>query len=379
MIRAYLDNNATTRLAPEAFEAMTPYLTDRYLNPSSAAGQILDQGDPALDARRAIARLLGDGDLTAQVVLTSGASEANSWVLSTASVGDDLYVSATEHPSVLAAARAAEARGSRVIWLPVTSEGVCDLEALAIYLKPEAKLVCLMAANNETGVLQPVDEATRIIRALAPNTLVHVDATQALGRCPVGLGQADTLSLSAHKFHGPKGIGALVMRPGLNLGPLIHGEQDDGRRGGTVNVPAAAGLAEAARLALEGLDRMDETAAMRDRFEALLKGRLPGIRINGAGAPRLPNTSSLVIPDLDATDAVDRLALEGVVVANGSACSSGSPAPSHVLTAMGLTYAEARSTLRVSLSRETTWPELELAADAIAGLALEHARTAALG
>lgn len=379
MIRAYLDNNATTRLAPEALEAMTPYLTDRFLNPSSAAGQILDQGDPGLDARRAIARLLGDVDLAAQVVLTSGASEANSWVLSTACAGDELYVSATEHPSILAAARAAEARGSRILWLPVTPEGVCDLEALTARLQPEAKLVCLMAANNETGVLQPVDEAAQIIRALAPNALIHVDATQALGRCPVGLGQADTLSLSAHKLHGPKGIGALVMRPGLNLRPLIHGEQDDGRRGGTINAPAAAGLAEAARLALEGLDRMGETGAMRDRFEALLKATLPGVRVNGAGAPRLPNTSSFIIPGLDAVDAVDRLALDGVVVANGSACSSGSPAPSHVLTAMGLTYAEARSTLRVSLSRETRWPELALAAEAIADLAREHARTAAFG
>ena len=375
MIRAYLDNNATTRLAPEALAAMTPYLTDHFLNPSSRAGQILGMGDPGGDARRAVAALFGDVDAAAGVVITSGASEANSWAVASATIDGEpgrLAISAIEHPSINEAARACEMRGWVVDVLPVDASGHLQVAAAQRIIRSDTRLVCAMAANNETGVVQPLRELGAAVRAIAPGAHIHVDVTQAVGRLSLDLwgdlAEADTLALSAHKFGGPKGVGALFARPSVKLRPLIHGHQEDGLRGGTPDPAGAAGLAAAATQARAALLRASAVAALRDHFEAELRARLPQVRINGSGAPRLPNTSSIIVPGLDATEAVDQLAAQGICIATGSACTSGSPAPSHVLIAMGVAYDDARSTLRISLSPDTTIDEINLAGEAIVRL-----------
>lgn len=375
-VRAYLDNNATTRLASEALAAMTPFLTDLYFNPSSAAGESFGLDRPLMEARRAVARLLGASNGEQDVVLTSGASEANSWAVHAATTGrapGHIVSTAIEHPSLLAALDAARNLSWTVELAQPDPAGRVSAEAVAALLRPDTALVSVMLANNETGVLQPVAEIGLAIRAACPQAIFHVDATQALGRIEVSqddqLALADLVSVSAHKFHGPKGVGALLTMDAANLPPLIHGAQERGRRGGTPDPAAAAGLAVAARMAKERLPQMVHVEALRDRFERALLDRLPKVRIVGASTARLPNTTCFVTPGLEASAAVEALALQGVILATGSACTSGSSAPSHVLTAMGIGYDEAKSALRVSLSHETSWTELEATVDAMAALA----------
>ncbi|HEX5184968.1 MAG TPA: cysteine desulfurase family protein [Allosphingosinicella sp.] len=367
-MRAYLDNNATTRLAPEALSAMTPFLTEIYLNPSSTAGELLGAARPLADARNSLARLLGAPELGHCFVLTSGASEANSWAVHAASFGrppGHMVSTAIEHPSMISALEACRAAGWAVDLARPEQSGRVSPEAMAVLVRPETSFVSVQYANNETGVIQPVAEISAVIRDRCPQALFHVDATQALGRIPLSLdsalGMADLVSLSAHKFHGPKGIGALFVADCVRLSPLIHGGQEDGRRGGTPDVAAAAGLAAAASIALERLPRMEAVSRKRDRFEHKLAQQFGDVRILGSDADRLPNTSAFVLPGIDATAIVEALASRGVVIATGSACTSGSPSPSHVLLAMGVGYDEAKSALRVSLSHETNDEELDLA------------------
>lgn len=366
MIRAYLDNNATTKPASAVVEAMMPYLTDLYLNPSSVAGKVHGADSAIPSAKRAIATLMGNVDLAPRFVLTSGASEANSWVFDAATrvtTPRHIVISAIEHPSVLAAARAAGDRGHRLDIVPVDQNGLVQLEALADWLMPETALVSIMLANNETGAIQPIERLTKMIRSRAPSAWIHSDMTQAVGKIPVdleALDEIDLVSLSAHKFHGPKGMGALFIRDGLTLEPLVHGEQEDGMRGGTLNAAAAAGLASSADIAGHRLSDMERVEAQRNTFESRLMSGLEGVSINAKAVRRLPNTSSITIDGVDANDLVDMLAIRGICIASGSACSAGSDAPSHVLTAMGLPFDRARSTIRISLSRETTDFEIEL-------------------
>lgn len=374
-LRAYLDNNATTRLAPEAFAAMTPYLTEVFLNPSSAAGDLLGASRPLADVRRALARLLGAADLCDRFLLTSGAAEANSWAVHAATTDRapaHLLSTAIEHSSLLAALEARRRSGWLVDLAAPDAQGVVGPGQLAPLLRPDTALVSVMLANNETGIVQPVAALADLVRARAPCALLHVDATQAVGRVPIDLvgelGDVDLLSLSGHKLHGPKGVGALFVREGLEVPALIYGAQEGGRRGGTSNAAAAAGLAVAADLARAGLSGMDAVAALRDRFERDMTAARPGLLVLGRAALRLPNTSAVTLPGLDADRAVEDLALQGIVVASGSACTSGALGPSHVLTAMGVSYEAARSTLRISLSRETTPQEVDLVVQAIAEL-----------
>lgn len=376
MMKAYLDNNATTRPFPEVVEAMRPYWTDLYVNPSSVVGRMMGI-DCAIDnAKRALGQLLGGVDLANCVHLTSGASEANSWALAGALEGcarAHIVVSAIEHPSLLAACDAARRAGHAVTPVTVTHEGVVDCVAFEAALEPETRIVSVMLANNETGAIQPLARLASILRAKAPQAILHCDATQAVGRVPVDLlevlSEVDLLSLSAHKFHGPMGVGALFIRPGVTIAPLIHGGQERGLRGGTLNAGAAAGLAAACRIARERISEWPRQQARRDNFERALRQVIPAVSINAANASRLPNTSSITIPGLDAADLVDALALQGICIAMGSACSAGSDAPSHVLTAMGLSQAQARSTIRISISQETTQAELDTALSAIVAAA----------
>jgi cysteine desulfurase len=375
-LRAYLDNNATTGLAPEALAAMIPYLTDIYLNASSIAGEIYGAARPLADAKRALASLFDDEASAGRFFLTSGASEANSWALHSATAdraAGHLISTAIEHPSLLNGLEVKAQQGWAVSLAQPDNNGRVAPSAVAALLRSDTALVSVMFANSETGVLQPVAEIATAVREACPSALVHVDATQAVGRVPLSLlgnlVDADLISISAHKFHGPKGCGALFAAEDVELPALVHGSQQDGYRGGTPDTAAAAGLAEAARLARLGLRNMTHVAALRDKFEQRLAERMPLIRILGSDTDRLPNTSNFLIPGCNAQHLVERLALEGIVIAAGSACTSGDTGPSHVLTAMGVGYENAKSALRVSLSAETKEAELDLALAAI----FEHA------
>ena len=331
-----LDANATEPLRPEAREAVLAAL-DLPGNPSSvhaggrAARRVLE------DARARVAARFGARPQ--DVVFTSGGTEANALAVRGLSAGRGVLVGATEHPAVLRAAPDAAL-------LPVLADGRLDLEALEAALADGGPaLVCLMAANNETGVLHPLAEASAICRR--HGALLHVDAVQAAGRVPVSLEGADSLAISGHKMGGPKGAGALLLRPGLDPAPILAGGgQERGRRGGTEPLPAIAGLAAAA-----GAARPEDAArlaALRDAIEAGIASLAPEARFPGQGAPRLPNTTSILLPGVAAETQVIALDLAGVLVSAGAACSSGKVGASHVLAAMGL-GPDAACAIRVSL------------------------------
>ncbi|MBZ9724855.1 cysteine desulfurase [Mesorhizobium sp. CO1-1-11] len=363
-ITAYLDNNATTRPHPEVMEALRYYQETLFLNASSTAGELLGAARPLKDARIAVLDLLGGSEDADKIVLTSGASEANSWVMFGAlTPGSHAVVSATEHSSILSAARSAQGRGHHVDVLQVNQQGLVESQSLAAALRPDTRLVSIHLANNETGVIQPLATLAALVRRLSPAALLHTDATQAVGRVPIdlsgALAEVDLLSFSAHKFHGPKGIGGLFIRGGVSMNALISGEQENGLRGGTSNVPGAAGLAASARLAIAGLDQMAAVAQLRDELEARLVALRPDATVHSRKTPRLPNTTSISFPRLLAEDVIEQLALHGICIATGSACSAGATAPSHVLTAMGVSPDDARATLRFSLSVKTTQDEID--------------------
>ena len=335
----YLDANATEPLRPEARRAAVAAM-DVAGNPSSvhadgrAARRVLEDARDSLASRFRVE--------PADVVFTAGGTEANALALAGLGRGRRVLVGATEHAAVQAAAPAGAER------VPVRADGTVDLQALATLLAADGRpaLVCLMAANNETGVLHPLREAAALCRARG--ALLHVDAVQAAGRVALDAGLADSVALSGHKLGGPAGAGALLLRPGLHLPPLVAGGgQERGRRGGTEPLPAIAGLAAAARVATpEAAVRL---AALRDRVEAGVLALAPEAVVVGADAPRMPNTSCLLLPGVPAEAQVIALDLAGVRVSAGAACSSGKVARSHVLAAMGLGAAAAGCAIRVSL------------------------------
>ena len=351
----YLDYNATAPIKPEVVTAVSETMMLAG-NPSSVHGFGRDVRKRIEDAREQIAALIGCSP--PELVFTAGGTEANNTALSGAG-RRVLIVSAIEHPAVL---RTAEAVAEKHIVLPVDGEGLLDLgkldKALAAH-GPEA-LVSVMLANNETGVIQPVAEIAA--RARDKGALVHCDAVQAPGRIPVsfaGLG-VDMMSIAAHKFAGPKGIGALVVRSGLEIAPLIHGGgQERGLRGGTENAAGIVGFGTAAQLAQGDLARAGEIAALRDRMESRLRETEPDVVIFSQGAERLPNTSCLTMPGVQSETQVMGLDLAGVAVSAGSACSSGKVEPSHVLRALGAADAVGGCAIRVSLGWATTEEETE--------------------
>ncbi|MEW6168756.1 MAG: cysteine desulfurase family protein [Pseudomonadota bacterium] len=368
----YLDNNATTRPAPEVIDAMAACLARDWGNPSSSHAVGQDAKRVLGEARSAVAALLGAHPV--EVVFTSGATEANQWVLEGASAALDgkpplLLLSAIEHSAQLKAARRLAQNGrARLELMPVDRDGRVDLAAAARLIAPGVRLVSLMAANNETGVVQPVAEVAAL--AKAAGALFHIDATQAIGKLPFDFAHcgADLVSLSAHKVHGPKGIGALLVRKGLVWPALLSGSQERARRGGTENLPGIAGFGAAARLAAARLRADGEhLSLLRGRLEQGLQARLP-VRVFGAGAARLPNTLSLRIGTLDADLVLARMEQAGFIAASGSACSAGGNEPSHVLTAMGIPPEEARGAIRLSLSRDNTIAEIDALLERLPGL-----------
>ncbi len=349
----YLDNNATTALAPAALDAMLPYLTTEYANPSSASEAGASVKKALGDARVAVAKLLGASP--AELIFTSGATESNHTAilgaLSLAKGKRHLITSQVEHPSVLLMCQQLERLGIEVSYLSVDEAGRLDLDELRAIIRPDTALVSLMWANNETGVLFPVVEAAAI--AHAAGAFFHTDATQAIGKltidaCASGV---DFLSCSAHKIHGPKGVGALFVRKSINLPPLFHGHQERGRRGGTENVPAIVGFATATRLLTNIEDDARYMMELRDRFEQGLLAFMPCARIHGQEAARLPNTSNVGFIALDGEELLYRLEQEGITAAVGAACAAGGQEPSHVLTAMGFSKTAVLSSLRFSFGR----------------------------
>ncbi len=358
----YLDHNAITPLRPEAIAAVERALRV-HGNPSSvhaagrAARDLLDE------ARAEVAAALGAKP--AELVFTSGATESAAMavrgVLGAAPAGRRrLVVTAVEHPCVLSLARALEGQGTPLTVVPVDRHGRVDPESFRAALGSDVALACAMRANNETGVILPVRELALAARQVgAP---FFCDAVQAAGKMALDVRElgADLVAITAQKLGGPRGAGVLWIAPGLRLAPLLGGEQERGRRGGTENLPGVAGLAAALASAVRDRPAAEERlAALRDRLEDGLLRAVPGTRVNGAGAPRLANTSSVTFAGADAEALLMALDLEGICASAGAACHSGSTTPSGVLLAMGLTEAEARSTIRFSLGWSTTAEEID--------------------
>jgi cysteine desulfurase len=379
-VRIYLDHNATTPLREEVVEAMARVLRDCWGNPSSVHAEGSAARAELERARARVASLLGVEP--GEVLFTGGASEANNTALfgvaaARAPGAGHLVTSAVEHPSVEAPAAALEARGWRVTRVGVDAEGRVDPEQIADAIAPDTALVSVIWAQNETGVVQPIEAIAAAARERG--ALVHADATQAIGKIAVDLRRVplDLLSLSAHKFNGPKGAGCLIARRGVAFAPLVRGgPQERRRRGGTENVAGLAGLGVACALVERELEaRAREAAALRDRLWEGIRLRVPGVRRNGSAAHALPNTLHVEFEAADGETLVQALDLEGIAVSSGAACHSGSIEPSAVLLAMGRTPEQARASLRFSVGHGTDAAAVERVLAVLPGL-VERARHA---
>jgi cysteine desulfurase len=363
----YFDNNSTTRVLGSVADAMRPFLTERYANPSSAIAHFsgLSQAIEIEKARLSKALRAERGD---QFVMTSGATESNNLAIFGAAKANPqkchVITSSVEHPSVLEAVEVLQNEGYRITILPIGTSGVVEPQTLRDSLCADTLLVSIMMANNETGVIQPLSTLTSIVKDYDPSILIHTDATQAVGKIPVdlagGLADVDLLAFSAHKFHGPKGTGALFVRDRDTLLPILHGGgQQGGMRSGTENPAGVVGLITALTELLSARESMEGARNLRDILEAGIVRAHPGAFIVGASTERLPTTTFICIPDIDAEELVDQLATRGIAVSAGSACSYGARRPSHVAIAHGLTYEQAKSCVRLSLSIESTREEVD--------------------
>src|SRR5437868_4769633 len=356
MPRVYLDNNATTPILPEVFEAMKPYFGERFGNASSIHHHGQETRAAVERARESVAALLGCR--ASEVVFTSGGTEAdNLAIFGVTSEGDHVITSTIEHHAVLNACKHLEAAGCEVTYVPVSSEGQVDPTVVRAALRPNTKLISIMMANNETGVLQPLQDIGKI--AAEAGVLLHTDAVQAAGKVAIGVNQigCHLLSISGHKMHAPQGVGALYVQKGTRLRPMIFGgSHERSRRAGTENVPAIVALGRAAELAREAFDNGGVAAVggMRDRIQQTILSSLDGVGVNGGGESRVPNTTNIYFDDIEGEAMVIALDLKGLAVSTGAACSSGAIEPSHVLTAMGLPGRRARSSIRFSLDRKST-------------------------
>jgi len=366
--RAYFDHAATTPPGPEAAEAVARALRD-FGNPSSPHSFGREARRIVEDARAKVAALVGAAP--EEITFTSGATESNNAVVAWAGrAGRRFVTSAVEHPSILAPAQRLAESGGKVVVLGVDSTGRVDPEDARAAAGAAPAIVSVMYANNETGVIQPVEEVAAAARAAG--AFFHTDATQAVGRVPFDLSglAADLASFSAHKFNGPKGAGALFVRRGVSFEPFLEGGgQESGRRAGTLNVPAIAGMGAASVAAAAGLgERVAAVAALRDRLERGILAAVPRAAVNGPPAPRLSGHLSVTFPHADAEGVLIGLDLEGVAASAGSACSSGNLEPSHVLKAMGLPLEAARSTIRFSLGAGNTEAEVDRAVAVVAAV-----------
>jgi cysteine desulfurase len=365
----YLDNNATTQLDPSVIEEMLPFLKEHYGNPSSGYA-FAARARKALDfARERLTALLGCEP--SEIVFTSGGTESNNAVISSALQSDPrgkhVVTSAVEHSAVLGPCQDLTKRGCEVTFVGVDRDGNVDLAELEAAIRPETALVSMMWANNETGVLFPVEQIAEICRA--KGVLFHTDAVQAVGKIPIRLRDTviNFLSLSAHKFHGPKGVGALYVNRRTRFHPLIvGGGQENGRRGGTENVASIAGLGKAAERAAEYLPQeQTQVRAMRDRFEKAILQSVNGASVNGARAARLPNTTSFLFEGIESPAALLLLDRHHICCSAGSACRTGSQEASHVLRAMNSSSDGARRSLRFSLGRYNSESQIDRAVEIV--------------
>jgi cysteine desulfurase len=361
--RIYLDNNATTRVDDRVLEAMLPYFGERFGNASSIHTFGQEARAAVEDARRSVAELLGAD--TREVVFTSGGTESDNAAIwgvfrSGYRAGNHVITSKIEHPAVLETCKALGSSGAEVTYLAVDSSGRVDPTRVAAAINERTILISIMHANNETGVIQPLEEISALARERG--ILMHTDAVQAVGKISTNVQRlgVDLLSLSGHKIHAPKGVGALWIRGGVKLVPfLTGGSHERRRRAGTENVPAAVGLGAAAHLALERLPEMgSRVASLRDRLEDQIKTRIPDVRTNGSAEHRLPSVTNLSFEGIEGEAAVIALDLAGLAVSSGAACSSGSLEPSHVLVGMGLRAEVVQGSLRFSLCYHNTAEEI---------------------
>jgi cysteine desulfurase len=361
----YLDNNATTRVDPQVLEAMLPYFCDYYGNPSSMHSFGGGTAAQIQHARGQVARLIGAAP--DEIVFTSSGTESDSTAIRAAiesyPAKRHIVTSRVEHPAIKNLFEALAKKGYRTTVVPVDREGRLDIDCLYDSLTDDTAIVSLMWANNETGVIFPIEEISRKVKQRG--IVFHSDAVQAAGKIPIDVGSTgvDMLSLSGHKLHASKGIGVLYLRKGTRFSPfMIGGHQEKGRRGGTENTAAIIGLGKAAELAQQHLDAGAYTcvAELRDRLEQELIKRVPHTLVNGDRANRLPNTTSLAFEYVEGESILLMLNEHGICASSGSACTSGSLEPSHVLRAMGVPFTAAHGSIRFSLSRYTTGPEIDL-------------------
>ncbi|MBP7794615.1 MAG: cysteine desulfurase NifS [Candidatus Saccharicenans sp.] len=368
----YFDNNATTRVSPEVKEAMDLFLTELYGNPSSIhqfGGQVKKHLE---EARAKVASLLGCQP--EEIIFTSCGTESDSTAIYSALNAypekKHIITTTVEHPAIYNLCRYLERQGYRVTYLSVDEEGQLDLDELEKAISPETAIVSIMWANNETGVIMPVEKAAAM--AKEKGVLFHTDAVQAAGKIPINLkaNQIDLLSISGHKLHAPKGVGVLYIRQGTKFVPFLRGgHQENGRRAGTENVPGIIALGKASELALKNLEKeRSYVGQLRDRLEKGLIESIPNIKINGARAPRLPNTLSVSFEFVEGESILLLLSDYGICASTGSACSSGSLEPSHVLQAMKIPFTFAHGTIRFSLSIYNTEEEADYVLEVLPGV-----------
>jgi cysteine desulfurase len=363
MRRIYLDNNASTPVLPEVLESMRPYFGESFGNASSIHHHGQETRAAVERARDSVASLLGCR--STEVVFTSGGTEGDNLAIAgLTSAGDHIISSSIEHHAVLHASKHLEETGCEVTYVPVDGRGLIDPDDVRRAMRRNTTLISIMMANNETGVLQPVEEIGKI--ATEADVYFHTDAVQAAGKVPIDVKRigCDALSISGHKMHGPQGVGALYVRRGTRLQPLFYGGRHErSRRAGTENVPGIVALGKAAEVAMQGFERGDDKkmAELRDRMQRGILAQVEEAGVNGEGAPRVPNTTSIYFDHIEGEAMVISLDLRGLAVSTGAACSSGAIEPSHVLMAMGLRADRARASIRFSLGKQNTDEEIDIA------------------
>ena len=368
MKTVYADNNATTCVVPEVMEATIPYFTGTFYNPSAISGRASGIDASIARARRTVAEFLGASDAK-EIAFTSCATESNNWaifgVTRTNLERRHIIASKVEHPSILEVCKSLCKNDYDVTFLGVDEDGNLSTDELTDSIRPDTLLVTLMAANNETGVIFPIEGLSSIVKERDPNIVFHTDATQYVGKLPVNLNRAfehvDLMSFSGHKMHGPKGVGGLFIRKGTPLTPLLYGgNQESGRRSGTENVPSIIGLAKACELAGDNIENMQNVGVLRDQLEKELLELFPSVIVNGGKANRLPNTLNIAFKDIDSETLLHQLSQSGVYASNGSACATGSLNYSHVLSAMEVPYDYIAGSIRFSFSRLNSPKDVEI-------------------
>lgn len=369
----YLDNAATTRLSETAFEAMRPYMMDQFANPAGTYSFAAGAAAAVEKAREQLAAVIGAK--SSEIFFTSGGTESDNWALkgvmqANAAKGKHLITSAIEHHAILHSAEALKKQGYDVTILPVDGDGTVDLDALEKAIRPDTVLISVMAANNEIGTLEPLERIGEI--AHAHGVLFHTDAVQAFCHVPLDVERMhiDLLSASGHKFHGPKGVGLLYVRKGVKIAPFMDGgAQEKKRRAGTTNVPGIVGMAAAA---IEAAAHMDEIAkkeiAVRDHLIERIEKEIPHAKLNGHRTQRLPGNVNFCFRFIEGESMLMLLDDSGVCASSGSACTSGSLDPSHVLLAIGLPHEIAHGSLRLTLSEETTLADADYVVDTLKGI-----------